>query len=142
LKYLRKDDRPPTDFELLREIYDSHRADFLSSVPNANKGRAVLVAVDLAAVAHRLGVDVNSVFGRLYYHLDPKYAPPQADPKSPRKVLFTPAAGDDRNCVNFPLLEAVLAGLWQQRRRDLSAVAISALSLGVAAASLLVSLLR
>jgi hypothetical protein len=43
--------------------------------------------------------------------------------------------------VNFPLLEAVLAGLWQQRWRDLLALSTALLSLGIALASLVVSIL-
>jgi hypothetical protein len=57
------------------------------------------------------------------------------------KAFFTPVAGPDQNCVNFPLLEAVLAGLWQQRSRDLLAFATAVLSLGIALAALVVSIL-
>ena len=48
------------------------------------------------------------------------------------KAFFTPVLGHDRNCVNFPLLEAVLAGLWQQQRRDLWAIRAALISLGIA----------
>jgi hypothetical protein len=41
--------------------------------------------------------------------------------------------------VNFPLLEAVLAGLWQQRRRDLFAVETAMFSLAIALASPFIS---
>src|SRR4249920_2831320 len=65
-----------------------------------------------------LGVDPNSVFGRLYHHLDPLYGQ-EKDSKGSRKAFFTPVAGVKENCISFPILEAVLASLWQQRRRDL-----------------------
>jgi hypothetical protein len=55
-------------------------------------------------------------------------------------VFFTPFAGGDSNRVNFPLLEAVLAGLWQQQRRDLWAIRAALISLGIALASLAVSI--
>ena len=42
--------------------------------------------------------------------------------------------------MNFPLLEAVLAGLWQQRNRDLWTHWIAIVSLGIALGSLIVSL--
>lgn len=132
--------RPPTDFELLRAIYDRHLDEFESKVATGQRASIILVPVDIPAIAVELGVDEHSVFGRLYYHLDPKYAPPKSPDETSRKVLFAPVAGTDRNCVNFPLLEAVLAGLWQQRRRDLAAVWTAALSLGIAVASLVVSL--
>lgn len=135
--------RPPTDYELLREIYQRYRDEFGSYEEAALSGREskILVPVDLGRVARELGVDADSVFGRLYYHLDAKYGEPRPPGGGPRKVFFTPVAGDDRDCVNFPLLEAVLAGLWEQRRRDLWAVGISLASLAIALGSLLVSLL-
>ncbi len=77
--------------------------------------------------------------GRLYYHLEPTYGEP-ATLGEGRKAFFTLAAGKDRNCVNFPLLEAVLAGLWQQQRRDLWAIRTALVSLVIALASLAVSI--
>lgn len=132
--------RPPTDFALLREIYTRHRDDFVVPEPSAESWRATFVSADLPAVAESLGVTVNSIFGRLYYHLDPKYAPRDEDDGAPKKRLFAPVLGDKRNCVNFPLLEAVLADLWQQRRRDLLAVSTAFVSAGIAVASLVVSI--
>jgi hypothetical protein len=93
------------------------------------------VPIDIVAVAERFAIDADIIFGRLYYHLDPKYRSPSDE----RKVFFTPVAGDDGNCVNFPLLEAVLAGLWQQRRRDLFPVVTAVFSLAIALASLFIS---
>jgi hypothetical protein len=48
--------------------------------------------------------------------------------------------GDEADCVNFPLLEAVLAGLWQERNRQLRAVWASAISAVVALVALIVSI--
>lgn len=73
-------------------------------------------------------------------HLDQVYGEAPRDDGSPRKVLFTPVAGDEVNCVNVPLLEAVLAGLWQERNRQLWAVWASAISVAVALAALIVSI--
>jgi hypothetical protein len=128
--------RPPTDFELLREIYTRYRDEFASFVEAAPKrrGSKIFVPVDLHEIANHFGVDVDSIFGRLYYHLEPKYGEEDM-------WFFTPVAGPDQNCVNFPLLEAVLAGLWQQRRRDSLAIATAVLSLALALASLAVSIL-
>jgi hypothetical protein len=128
--------RPPTDFELLKEIYTRYRDDFARYVEGAPGHRAakIFVPIDLPAIANHFGVDVDSIFGRLYYHLEPKYGEGE-------KAFFTPVAGPDQNCVNFPLLEAVFAGLWQQRRRDLLALFTAVLSLGIALAALLVSIL-
>jgi hypothetical protein len=75
----------------------------------------------------------------LYYHLDRKYGEAPTIGK-PRKVFFTPVAGDLTNCVNFPLLEAVLAGLWQERNRDLWTFWTAGVSLAIAIAALIVSI--
>ena len=135
--------RPPTDFELLKEIYTRTRDDFAGYVQGAPGARAskILVPVDLQGVADHFGVDADTVFGRLYFHLDPKYGQ-EPDQSGVRKVFFVPLAGSsDQNCINFPLLEAVLAGLWQEQRRDLWAVATAVVSLVIALASLAVSIL-
>jgi ABC-type microcin C transport system permease subunit YejE len=42
--------------------------------------------------------------------------------------------------MNFPLLEAVLSGLWQQRRRDLQALWIAIVSIVIAIGSLVASI--
>lgn len=135
--------RPPTDRELLEAIYTRHRDDFASHLKGTLPSRSskILVPIDIAAIAEQLGVDIDSVFGRLYYHLDPKYGEPREDGRA-RKVFFTPRAGSDKNCVNFPLLEAVLASLQQQHDRDLTAVTAAAFSTALAIASLVVSLAR
>jgi hypothetical protein len=132
--------RPPTDFQLLREIYDRHHDEYRSYLEEAGARESkILVPIDIPAIANKLRVDVDSVFGRLYYHLDSMYGQ-ERDKTAGRKVFFTPVAGDERNCVNFPLLEAVLAGLWQQRRRDLSTFWVAVVSVGIAVGSLVVSI--
>ena len=50
-------------------------------------------------------------------------------------------AGHEVNCVNFPMLEAVLAGLWQERRRDLLAVAAAVSAFAISLAALIVAIL-
>jgi hypothetical protein len=133
--------RPPTDFKLLQEIFERHRGEF-ESYSDAMKTRSskIMVPIDIPGIADHFGVDRDSIFGRLYYHLEPKYGEPVV-PDRPMKVFFAPVSGTDQNCVNFPLLEAVLAGLWQERRRDLWALGTALFSLGVALASLLVAIL-
>jgi hypothetical protein len=127
--------RPPTDFELLRAIYRRYRNEYA----RAGQGKEVMLPIDITAIASDLRVDVNSTFGRLYYHLDPLYGQ-EKDEKGRRKAFFTPVAGDERDCVNFPLLEAVYAGLWQQRRRDLWTFWIAVVSAGIAIGSLVVAI--
>jgi hypothetical protein len=136
--------QPPTDFKLMKAIYARHRRDFTSYAGGGADARQskVMVPIDIEGVARELGADADSVFGRLYYHLEPRYSEEPRKPGGARKSFFAPRLGTDPrdvNCVNFPLLEAVLAGHWQQRRRDLWAVATAVFSLAVAIASLIVS---
>jgi hypothetical protein len=133
--------RPPSDYDLLRAIYERHRDDFAAYVEDdpESRGAKIMVPIDIPQIASGLGVDTDSVFGRLYFHLEPIYGG-EPDASGTRKVFFTPVAGPDKNAVNFPLLEAVLAGLWQQRNRDLWTLWLAVISLGVAVGSLVVSL--
>lgn len=101
----------------------------------------VFVPIDLPRIATDLGVDVDSVFGRLYFHLEPKYGEQKSQSGDPRKAFFTPVLGGDQNCVNFPLLEAVLASLWQQQRRDQLAIATAVVSFAFALGALIVSII-
>jgi hypothetical protein len=124
----------------LRAIYDRYRTDFEGQLTRAGSQTSVFMSIDVPAIADSLGVTSDSVFGRLYHHLDPLYAP-ESEPGKPSKHLFSPVLGDDANCINFPMLEAVLAGLWEERNRNLFAVTAAGVSLGVAIASLIVSIL-
>ena len=134
------EDRPPTDYELLQVIYKRHRREFVHGVDT--RSTRVFVPLDVSAVADDLGVDPNSVVGRLYHHLDPIYAqePDLSVGRTARKSLFSLQVGNEVNCINFPLMEAVLAGLWQQRRRDLWTLWLAVISLGIAFGSLVVAI--
>jgi hypothetical protein len=128
--------RPPTDFELLRAIYRRHRDEYAESIASGQS--IVMVPLDLPGIAQELGVNANSIWGRLYHHLDPLYAEEKG--KAGRKALFVARPGDEPDLINFPFLEAVFAGLWQQRRRDLWTLWIAFVSIGIAIGALVVSI--
>jgi hypothetical protein len=130
--------RPPTDFQLLRAVYERHLPDYTNFVDDEGREKKIAVPIDIPAIAAELDSDADTVFGRLYYHLDPQYEQINAD--GSRKHLFMKKAGDAANCINFPLLEAVLAGAWQERRRDLWTFWTAAASIGIAIGSLVVSI--
>lgn len=130
--------RPPTDYELLKAIYERHEKDF--ALPRVSAPTGVFVPIDIPAIAAGLGSDPDTVFGRLYHHLDLVYGEERRDDGAGRKGLFLAKPGDEADCVNFPLLEAVLAGLWQERNRQLWAVWASAISVVIALAALVVSI--
>ncbi len=129
---------PPTDFKLLRAIYEQHQNEYAAYV-DGGRASPGFVPLDIDAIAKRLGVEPVSVLGRLYYHLDPMYAQESVDGRG-RKSFYTKALGQDGPSINFPLLEAVLAGLWQQRRRDLWTLWIAIVSAGIAVGSLVISI--
>lgn len=149
---------PPTDFELLRAIYERYHAAWVNFTEEQERHADAIadeqghdastvrwhhrnaVPIDLDAIAGDLGVDANAVHGRLYHHLDPLYgATLGKDGK--RTGFFIAQPGTTPDLVHFPLLEAVLAGLWQQRRRDLLAIRVAFASIGIAAGSLVVSII-
>lgn len=103
---------PPTDFQLLRAIYERHRGDYLTSIKKGGHAK-IAVPIDIPAIAQDIGADADTVFGRLYHHLDPLYGTQNED--GSRKSLFIAQPGTTKDRINFPLLEAALAGLWQQR---------------------------
>lgn len=129
---------PPTDFQLLRAIYERHRGDYLTSIKKGGHAK-IAVPIDIPAIAQDIGADADTVFGRLYHHLDPLYGTQNED--GSRKSLFIAQPGTTKDRINFPLLEAALAGLWQQRRRDLWTLWIAIVSAGIAIGSLVVSII-
>jgi hypothetical protein len=104
----------------------------------------IFLQIDIQQIATNLGVPEQMVFGRLYYHLDPRYAqePDPSAGRTARKSFFEIRVGDLVNAINFPLLEAVLAGLWQERRRDLWVTGIALVSIAISLAALFVSIAR
>ena len=131
--------RPPTDFELLLAICKRHRDEY-ANFPEGSRATKNAVPIDIPAIASELGVDPNSVFGRLYHHLDPLYSTYSPDRKS-RKGLFIAQPGTAKDLIVFPVLEAALAGLWQERRRDLWTRSVAVLSLVIATVSLVVAII-
>lgn len=127
-----------TDRDVLRCIYDMYRGDF----PQADiEAGHVFIPIDVQAVAFKLGIDKHLLFGRLYYDLRVRHL--HRDPSDPNRTistLFEKAVGPQRHSVNFPYLAAVLAGLEEQRRRDLWTTGLAILALVIAVASAAVQL--
>lgn len=69
---------PPTDFQLLRAIYERHRGDYLTSIKKGGHAK-IAVPIDIPAIAQDIGADADTVFGRLYHHLDPLYGTQNED---------------------------------------------------------------
>jgi hypothetical protein len=118
------------DREIVQEIYDRHYESFRSfSKERPNRSSKILVPVDLPAIAEKFSVDVDIIFGRLYYCLNHKFGYEKEG--GARISLFTPKAGNDANCVNLPLLAPVLAGMREEHSKRQWAFCLSIASLVV-----------
>ncbi|MEE9214034.1 MAG: pentapeptide repeat-containing protein [Thermodesulfobacteriota bacterium] len=122
--------RPPTDLEVLEEIYKRYYSTFISfSKEKPSRSAKVYVPVDVEAIAKHFAVDPDIIFGRLYYHLESKYGFTQPDGKKVSFFRF------DERTIQFPLLAAVIASLREERDKHLSIIklTISAIIISFAA---------
>lgn len=129
---------------ILRAIYDRYYPEFVAFDHGAaTRQTKVYVPVDIAAVASDIQSDGDLVFGRLYYHLDPKYAREADGVRTPLFQIALPAQNGrlaEHHVVNFPLLESVLASLELDTRKAFFPLIFSALSLVVATLALLATI--
>jgi hypothetical protein len=96
------------------------------------------VPIDVVAIAKRFAVDPDIVFGRLYYHFEPKYRFIQPD--GSKVHFFMVPEGSDKHHVQFPLLAAVIASLREERNKHLLATWLSIAAIIISWGSLVVSL--
>lgn len=131
---------PPTDLALLEEIYRRYYAQFSAfSKESPTRSAKVYVPINVEELAAHFGVDKDIIFGRLYYHLEPKYGFRQAD--GARVPFFMLRTNDKEvHAVQFPLLASVIATLRDERQKHQIATWLSILALVVAAISTGVSI--
>ena len=133
--------KPPTDLEILEYIYECYYSTFISfSREKPNRSTKVYVPLDIEAIAKRFKVDPDIIFGRLYYHLDPKYGFTRPDSSRSHVQFFALQAGSDKHSVQFPLLAAVIASLREERNKHLLAAWLSIAAIILSLGSLVVSL--
>ncbi len=128
----------PTDRFLLQCIFDMYARDYPG--PKDERGAGVndpYVPIDVHAVAKKVGMPPELVFGRLYFHLDQKYR--YKHEGGATTALFQLKVGDKRHAVQFPYLAAILAEKNLEFRRYTLTLGLSTLALGVSVASLVVS---
>lgn len=136
----RRRSRIPSDLEILDAIYERYRDEFgRLGTPATDRASKIFVPLDLEALAVEFGVDADHIFGRLYYDLDHRFGYTNED--GTKVKFFTPVAGKDRDCINFPYLASVASRLRREDRKYHIATGLAVLSLVVAAVSLAVSLL-
>jgi len=137
--YFKKKTHVPTDLEILNEIYEKYYDKFANfSKSDSHRKTKIYVPIKIDAIAEECAVDNDIIFGRLYYHLEKKYKYKNEDGSLVH--LFARVLGDEKHCVNFPLVASVLADLRRENRKFWIATVISLVSLGISLTSLAVSL--
>jgi hypothetical protein len=134
--------RPPTDLEILEEIYDRYYTDFCAYSKN-NKIRKTknYVPIDIQAIADHFSVDGDIVHGRLYYHLDHKYGIISKDgDKVPFFLFVENSTPEICHQVQFPILASAIAELRETRNQFLWATCLAAASFIIALLALIVSI--
>lgn len=126
----------PTDLAIFECIYAMYRETFVSYKKGESiRSSKIYVPIDVDAVAERLQTDPYELFGRLYHHIDHKHHYEHDD--GSHVHLFALAAGEDRHCINFPYLSAVLAERRLEDKRNRWALGISIISLILALAAVI-----
>lgn len=129
----------PTDLEILEEIYTRYFEIYASHTRTApRRSSKVYVPIDVKALADHFRTDPDIIFGRLYYHLEPKHGFSRSD--GSKVPFFTLKAGEDKQAVQFPLLASVLAGLREERGKHLWATWVSIAALVVSITSIVISI--
>lgn len=102
-----------TDLQLLETIQSEYADAYLERIknkPDNPNNSMVYLAIDLDKIAKKLGLPNGElVFQRLYRHLEKKYG--YKNPDGTQCAFFTPVAGQEKNCVSFAQLCAIVASL-------------------------------
>lgn len=131
----------PTDLQILNAIYERYYGEFAFQA--ARREKKIIVPIDIGVVAKRLGVDPDIVFGRLYYHLDPKFrhTSTRSDSDDPVSVrLFLPRPDFGYDAVHFPYMASVLAEMRAEDRKQKTSTSIAWFSLAVSVLAVVVSI--
>ncbi|CAH0525526.1 hypothetical protein [Vibrio hippocampi] len=127
----------PTDLKILEYIFNHYMDDYLTYETTKNREAKIHVPIDIDHVAKHFDIEGDLVFGRLYYHLNPKYQHDNSDGIT--NYLFNLSVGRDRHCINFPMLSSIVADLSNEHSRfklslnvAILAAIVSIFSLGVA----------
>jgi len=131
----------PSDFRILETIYKKYYNGFTSFNPDdSSRSTKIWVPIDVEEIARDLKVDPDIVFGRFHYFLNQKYSYENADQS--RVSLFELGVGDDRHCVNFPLMTSLYAEMLEQRHKHNTAIWIAVGSLLISVIAILVSVMQ
>lgn len=128
-----------TDREVLCCIYSMYESAYPGVKPGQTRGENdPYVPIDVRAVASKLGMKHELLFGRLYYDLDAKHRYKQEGGAAVN--LFLLDVQGKGHSVNFPYLAAILAGHEQEYKKLFWSMAFSVAALLMSLASLAVNL--
>ena len=128
----------PTNLEILNTIHTLYYSDFADySKETSSRDSKIYVPIDVDKVAHNLSVDVDIIFGRLYYDLDRRYGYSQKN--GTQVKFFSIQFGKDRHVINFPYMAAVLAELSDENKKFRIATVIALISLVVSIVSIFIA---
>ena len=130
--------RSPTDLEILEEIYKKYYSEFISfSREKPKRSSKIYVPINIESIAKHFSVDLDIIFGRLYYHLESKYGFAHED--GTKVHFFALQAGSEKHAVHLPLLAAVMARLREEKNKHLSSTWISVVAIIISIISLITS---
>lgn len=115
-----KPKRLPTDLEILNAIYNRYYDAFAGYSGSADRASKIYIPIEITQIAKDVAIDADIVFGRLYYHLQPKhgYTKPEGEDRTVKVPFFAfNEIPNEPHCVHFPLLSAVLAPLREEERK-------------------------
>lgn len=129
-----------TDREILQCIYDMYAPEFgvNQENPDDKNGNRIYIPIDVRVVAKRLGDDPHVLFGRLYYHLAHKYSYKNDDDS--KVQLFALKIGQNRHCVHYPYLAAILSEHLEQHHENARSFKISIAAFIVSVFAVIVSI--
>jgi len=130
--------RIPTDLKLLKYIFNHYINDYLAYDKQKNREAKIHVPIDVDNIAKKFNIEGDLVFGRLYYHLNPKYQHDNSDGVT--NYLFNLSVGGNRNCINFPMLSSILADLSNDNYRFKTSLYVAIIAAVVSVFSLGISL--
>ncbi len=132
--------RPLTDRKILTAIYERYY-DRYAAYTEEDKPRSskIWVPINIDDMAVRLDMEVDILFGRLYYHLNNRYGYEVEGPrtgkdqtKSKMRIdLFAMRVGADHHCIHFALLASVLATLQDENKKYRLATTLSIIAAGL-----------
>jgi hypothetical protein len=132
--------RTPTDIEILDRIYDNYYDEFSSfSKDKPNRQNKTFIPIDIERIASQLNVDVDIVFGRLYYDFEKRFGYKNDDGIIVH--FFASKFGNEKHCINFPFAASVLANMRDEKKKYGLSTGIAILSLIVSVVSICLSVL-